>query len=80
MNNWISIRKRVPEPGRRVDIWMEIYASPRSFGMGDSFRVIEAWRENGKWFHRHEGKVKELYNDYVTHWMPMPKAPKRIDK
>lgn len=58
-----------------VDLWMHIYASPRSFGMADSFRVIEAWRRDGKWFHRHDGKEAELYADYVTHWMPMPQSP-----
>ena len=23
----------------QVDLWMRVYASPRSFGMGDAFRV-----------------------------------------
>lgn len=58
-----------------VDIWMEVYASPRSMGLADSFRVVDAWRLRGKWFHMHNGKMEELYADYITHWMPKPKPP-----
>lgn len=57
--------------GEKVNIWMTIYPSPRSMGMGDAYEVSEAWRENGIWFHVHRGKKAELYDDYVTHWRPV---------
>jgi hypothetical protein len=59
-----------------VDLWMQVYASPHSFGMSDAFRVVDAYRVEGKWFHRWQGKEQELYADYITHWMPKPKPPR----
>lgn len=59
-----------------VDLWMEVPPSPRSMGWGDSFRVTNAYRIGKKWFHETErGEEKELYADYITHWMPLPPAP-----
>lgn len=77
MSEWISVAKRRPPQRKEVDVWMDIYASPRSFGMGDSFRVVEAWRVGDQWFHRQNGKEMELYADYVSHWMPIPKSPRK---
>lgn len=59
-----------------VDIWIQIYESPRSMGFSDSFRIVEAYRKKGKWVHRQDGEEKELFSDYITHWMPIPIAPK----
>lgn len=64
------------EPDRQsVDLWMYIYASPRSMGMSDAFRVMDAFREDGKWFHWDGGKKKELHGEYVKFWMPIPEPP-----
>lgn len=80
MSEWRSIKsfrgKTSEFGGPYVDLWLQIYASPRSFGMSDAFRVVECWRKDGKWFHLQDGKAEELYGDYVTHWMPTPKAPR----
>jgi hypothetical protein len=54
-----------------VNIWLTVYASPRSMGMSDAYEVPEAWRQNGKWFHVHNGKEMEIFNDYVTHYRPV---------
>jgi hypothetical protein len=69
--HWQPIES-APKDGTRIDLWLHIYASPRSFGMSDSFRVTEAYWKNNAWFHDHNGREKELYRDYITHWMPLP--------
>ena len=74
-SQWQPIKTAPKRDYVEIDLWVDIPASPRSFGMGDAFRVVEAYRKNGKWTHRHEGKEKELYADYITHWMPIPPAP-----
>jgi len=73
---WKPIKSFNGPDFKEVDIWMQVYASPRSFGISDSFRVVEAYRKDGKWFHLHKGKEMELYADYITHWMPIPEPPK----
>lgn len=61
-----------------VDLWLTVPASPSSFGMSDAWRVIDCWQtSDGKWWHRDNSEVKELYGSYVTHWMSIPKPPKR---
>jgi hypothetical protein len=67
---WIKVSDRLPDDRDEVDVWMEVYASPRSMGWADSFTVQNAYRKDGKWFHRTErGEEKELYADYITHWV-----------
>jgi hypothetical protein len=73
--SWQPISTFNGEDRELVDLWLEIYALPRSFGMGDSCRVVDCWRESGKWFHRQSGRELELFADYVTHWMPAPQRP-----
>jgi hypothetical protein len=59
----------------KCDLWMQWGASALTMGWGDSFRVVDCYHEDGKWFHYHEGKFKELQSDYLTHWMPRPRGP-----
>lgn len=78
MSTWqpIETAPKEVERWRPVDLWMNIHASPRSFGMSDAFRVTDCWRNaSGKWVHVHEGKEAELFQDYVTHWMSAPAPP-----
>lgn len=56
---------------QKINVWLTIYPSPLSMGMGDAFEVPEAWRENGKWFHVHKGRSMEIRGNYVTHWRPV---------
>lgn len=66
-----------PKDGTRIDLWLTVTASPRSFGISDAWRVIDCywhWTKEG-WYHLHEGEEKELYGPYVTHWMPLPEPP-----
>lgn len=58
-----------------VDLWLQIYPSPRSMCFADSFRVVEAYQKDGKWYHIQAGKELELDADYITHWMPCPEPP-----
>lgn len=76
-NPWRPIKTYRGNEFRRVDLWVRIYQSPRSFGMSDAFRVTDAWRQDSKWFHSHEGHKTELNADYVTHWMPLPRPPRK---
>lgn len=67
---WFPI-KTAPRDGTVIDLWLNVYATPRSMGIGDSFGVPDAWFENGKWVHAHLlGKPAALEKDYITHWRP----------
>jgi hypothetical protein len=70
-SGWKKIQNFKLPDLEKVNIWLTIWASPRSMGMGDAFEVPDAWRLNGKWFHVHNGKDTEIYADYVTHWRPV---------
>lgn len=61
---------------RQVDLWVQIYASPRSMGMSDAFRVPNCWKKDGKWFHWHNKEESQLFPDYITHWMRVPRPPR----
>ncbi len=79
MRGWQTMES-APKDGTKVDLWMEIYASPMSMGWSDEFRVPEAWFEGGRWFHHRESGAKsELEIRYITHWMPMPDSPALSD-
>lgn len=76
-NYWKPIKTFDSPDRQEVDLWMDIYASPRSMGMSEAFRVIDAYRVDGRWFHRVENGIeKELFSDYITHWMLIPKPPR----
>ncbi len=78
MKTWRKISPyRGPKWPTEVDLWLYVWASPRSFGMSDSFRIPNAYKRNGKWFNLCNGNEEEIYADYITHWMPIPKEPKR---
>lgn len=72
---WKKIKTFRGPDRREVDLWLRIYPSPRSMGWSDAFRVPNAWRKDGRWFHNYQGREKELEKDYITHWMPLPSPP-----
>jgi hypothetical protein len=82
---WVSVEERLPKDYERVDIWLHVTPSLRTFGMGDSWREVECWRENGMWFHydkmahEQERYKAQLETAYITHWRPLP-APPAIGK
>jgi hypothetical protein len=59
----------------KCDLWMQWGASPLTMGMGDSFRVSDAYRRDGKWYHRESYQEKELNADYITHYAERPVGP-----
>lgn len=66
---WRTI-KSAPRDGTKIDVWLNIYASPLSFGFSDCFEVQNAWFKDGKWVHVHGGKDAEMHSHYITHWKP----------
>ena len=67
-----------PKDGTRVDLWLRVHASPRSFGFSDAFRVPEGYFQDGVWGHSQGGSFRELYQPYITHWMPLPEPPEDL--
>jgi hypothetical protein len=77
LNPWRPIKTFRGHDYKQVDLWLHIYASPLSMGMSDSFRIVDAYRKNGKWFHLDKSEERELASEYITHWAPIPNPPKR---
>lgn len=75
-STWQPVNGFAPKDGTKVDLWLHIRATPRSFGMSDSFRVTDCWWNAGSWKHRDgKGQVEDLITSYVTHYMPCPAPP-----
>lgn len=75
VNPWSPIAEFWEADYTRVDLWLHVYACPSSMGISDGWRVAEAHRVNGKWFHLHNGEQKQLESRWITHWMPCPEPP-----
>ena len=67
---WISVEERLPEPYQNV-----LTCAWKLFGP-DRKRVcgIDYVLDNGEW-----ACGGESYKTMVTHWMPLPKAPKEVE-
>jgi len=67
---WISVKERLPEPYQNV-----LTCAWKLFGP-DRKRVcgIDYVLDNGEW-----ACGGESYKTMVTHWMPLPKAPKEVE-
>ncbi len=91
---WRPIKTAKKAVLQEIDLWLIVHASPMSMGMGDSFRVPAAyWMEDqteeyrnpsmrddhhAGWFHMDRDQHRRINDDYITHWMPIPKAPQLI--
>lgn len=62
-------------PIRQFDLWLTVRRSPRSMGLGDAWRVPDAYYKDGKWWHVQNAESKELVSDYITHFMDRPTGP-----
>lgn len=64
---WVSVEERRPEPGKRV------LAT-------DGVFVGEAYRTSADTWRRYDGiAMRDCLGSIVTHWMPLPSAPKFAD-
>lgn len=64
---WVSVEERRPEPGKRV------LAT-------DGIFVGEAYRTSADTWRRYDGiAMRDCLGSIVTHWMPLPEAPKFAD-
>ena len=64
---WVSVDDRHPKPGMRV------LAT-------DGVFVGEAYRTSADTWHRYDGiAMRDCIGSVVTHWMPLPEAPKFAD-
>lgn len=64
---WVSVEERRPEPGKRV------LAT-------DGVFVGEAYRTSADTWRRYDGTaMRDCLGSIVTHWMPLPGAPKFAD-
>lgn len=64
---WVSVEERRPEPGKRV------LAT-------DGVFVGEAYRTSADTWRRYDGTaMRDCLGSIVTHWMPLPSAPKFAD-
>lgn len=84
MAEWQPIEMAPAEvyPHEPVDLWLSVHASPRSMGWADAFRVPDCWRQlvkgagfTGPWVHNDGSAERELYADYITHFMRAPAPP-----
>lgn len=64
---WISVEERRPEPGKRVLATEGVF-------------VGEAYRTSADTWRRYDGiAMRDCLGSIVTHWMPLPSAPKFAD-
>lgn len=63
-SRWINAEERMPEDEKLVLVYLGDHTCPR-FEV-DRPAYMTACMRSDKW----------VYNDHVTHWMPLPEAPK----
>jgi hypothetical protein len=77
VNQWISVKDRLPEVGKSVLVAVVINAKlnlPFSIDFTPEIRI--GWLEEiGKWGLQFDSADR----DEITHWMPLPKLPKDGD-
>lgn len=73
MNGWQKIETFDKEDNERVDLWVEVPKGTAIYGKPPCFRIIDAWRTDGKFFYAANNDVWEA--KYVTHWMAPPSPP-----
>lgn len=65
---WISVKDDLPDFGERVIVT-------------DGVFVGEAWlNKSKKWIRYDRHDVEWFFESKITHWMPMPVAPKKEEK
>lgn len=70
-DQWIAVSERLPEIQEPVLVYLPTYGTPNMIPMW-----LADWADGKLWFST-AWSTKELHE--VTHWMPLPKAPKEKD-
>ena len=69
---WISVKERLPEEDVAVLVYGQILNDPP-----DIIGVRRRYNGDQEWKHTWESEDGFIYReDDVTHWMPLPEAPK----
>lgn len=87
MNNWISVKDRLPKPEQEVLIYtseIEIYGKHKEkkqiyHNMFYGYHDGEQWLTSYCYGCEYIFKINEKYPDEiieVTHWQPLPEPPK----
>lgn len=69
-DGWISVNDRLPREGEEVLVFGCLLNAPKLLGV--RHRVLG----DQDWKYTWQGDGYIFNQDYVTHWMPLPKAPK----
>lgn len=71
-NGWISVKDRLPEEDIAVLVYGQVLNDPP-----DVIGVRRRYNGDQEWKHTWESEDGFIYReDDVTHWMPLPPAPK----
>ena len=75
MEEWISVKDRLPELGERVFVWYKWQGEDNKYSVANDIWGISRGREP-HWLLHHNGMQN------ISHWMPLPKPPKgyAVDK
>ena len=65
-SRWIPVSERIPEDGSDILVYCD---------NGEESRIVACNYANGVWFDCVFNTVMVFKN--ITHWMPLPKAPKK---
>jgi hypothetical protein len=79
MSEWISVKENLPPIGK-VCLLYQTYPKGTMFNLradplSRNFIIIGGLRYNGK-FISYEDQYSEKGLEHITHWMPLPEAPK----
>ena len=67
-SEWISVEERLPEPNTHVLIYVFFH---------NQWQIVKGWHSYcDKKFHIANSDYPSLTDVPVTHWMPLPEAPK----
>lgn len=77
MNDWISVKEKVPLEFDDVLCFCEQLDDTATFEKGKRYFCIDQWVEwTDGW--GHSFRTDRFYGARVTHWMPLPKPPERL--
>jgi hypothetical protein len=64
--DWISVKTTLPEMNVSVLVWID----------GGFWRILKRRQDTDKWRWYTDDEEMMYLQDWITHWMPLPKPPK----